>query len=132
MTETVLIVEDEPIIADDIEMILEKNGYAVSEIVDNSLDAIDHLGENKIDLVGQLRRLKDVGSGSICKIAFRIRRQKIKAAPPRTDPKAILIGSGAQAHDVVTRILNADVRDYILKWFCPQVQFIGSFIQTNP
>ena len=48
---SILIVEDEPIIADDIEMILQKNGYTVSEIVDNSLDAIDHLEGNRPDLV---------------------------------------------------------------------------------
>ncbi len=48
---TILIVEDEPIIADDIAMILEKNGYKISAIVDNSLDAIDHLDANQIDLL---------------------------------------------------------------------------------
>ncbi len=50
-TATILIVEDEPIIADDIAMILEKNGYKVSELVDNSLDAIDHLEKQNVQLV---------------------------------------------------------------------------------
>ena len=48
---TILIVEDEPIIADDIAMILEKNGHSISDIVDNALDAIDHLESNSIDLL---------------------------------------------------------------------------------
>ncbi len=48
---TILIIEDEPIIADDIAMILEKNGYQISSIEDNSLDALDHLEQNNVDLV---------------------------------------------------------------------------------
>lgn len=48
---SVLIVEDEPIIADDIAMILEKNGHQIAEIVDNALDAIDFLDTNRVDLV---------------------------------------------------------------------------------
>ena len=47
----ILIVEDEPLIADDIALILERNRYVVSEIVDNALDAIDHLENNQLDLV---------------------------------------------------------------------------------
>lgn len=46
----ILIVEDEPIIADDIAMILERNGYEITEIVDNSLDAIDHLEKHQSDI----------------------------------------------------------------------------------
>lgn len=46
-----LIVEDEPLIADDIALTLERNGYSVSEIVDNALDAIDHMENNPLDLV---------------------------------------------------------------------------------
>ena len=46
----VLIVEDEPIIADDIAMILEKHGCTISDIIDNSVDAIDHLESNDVDL----------------------------------------------------------------------------------
>lgn len=45
----ILIVEDEPLIADDIAMTLEKNGFQISEIVDSSLDAIDHIENNHID-----------------------------------------------------------------------------------
>ena len=46
----ILIVEDEPLIADDIAMILEKHGFQISEIVDNPIDAIDHLEHNQVDL----------------------------------------------------------------------------------
>ncbi|MEM7296841.1 MAG: LytTR family transcriptional regulator DNA-binding domain-containing protein [Bacteroidota bacterium] len=48
---SILIVEDEPIIADDVAMILERFDYKVEEIVDNALDAIDFLQENSVDLV---------------------------------------------------------------------------------
>lgn len=47
---SILIVEDEPLIADDIAMILEKSGFTISEMVDSSLDAIDHLAKNEVDL----------------------------------------------------------------------------------
>lgn len=51
MKETkILIVEDEPLIADDIALILERNGFTVSDIVDNSLDAIDHLDNNQVSM----------------------------------------------------------------------------------
>ena len=48
---TILIVEDEPLIADDIAMILEKNGYLISEIVDNAEDALRELESSKPDLI---------------------------------------------------------------------------------
>lgn len=51
MKASILIVEDEPLIADDIAMILERAGYVICGIADNSLDAIDHLESHKIDLV---------------------------------------------------------------------------------
>lgn len=47
---SILIVEDEPLIADDIAMILSKNGCTVSGIVDNALDAIDHLESHQVGL----------------------------------------------------------------------------------
>lgn len=46
----ILIVEDEPIIADDIAMILEKNQYHISDIVDNASEACAKLSSDKIDL----------------------------------------------------------------------------------
>ena len=48
---SILIVEDEPIIADDIAMILQKNDYRISEIVDNGEDALNQIKENSPDLV---------------------------------------------------------------------------------
>ena len=39
MNHSILIVEDEPLIADDIAMTLEKHGYTVVDVVDNSEDA---------------------------------------------------------------------------------------------
>jgi len=54
MTKTkhkILIVEDEPIIASDIEMILEDLGYEITGIEDNAEDAINRIFENKPDLI---------------------------------------------------------------------------------
>lgn len=48
---SILIVEDEPLIADDIAMILERNGYTISEILDNAEDALNHLSNNNVDLI---------------------------------------------------------------------------------
>ncbi|MEQ9405449.1 MAG: response regulator [Cyclobacteriaceae bacterium] len=47
---SILIVEDEPLIADDIAMILEKNQYIISGIVDCGEDAIDAIKAEKPDL----------------------------------------------------------------------------------
>ncbi len=47
----ILIVEDEPIIASDIEMILEDLGYKVTGVEDNAEDAIESLETNPPDLV---------------------------------------------------------------------------------
>ncbi|MFK7952242.1 MAG: LytR/AlgR family response regulator transcription factor [Ekhidna sp.] len=48
---TILIVEDEPLIADDIAMILERNGYQIQEIVDNAEDTLAELKSTKPDLI---------------------------------------------------------------------------------
>lgn len=48
---TILIVEDEPLIADDIAMILERNGYQILEIVDNAEDALNELKSRKPNLI---------------------------------------------------------------------------------
>lgn len=47
----ILIVEDEPLIADDIAMILEKNNYTISEIVDNAEDTLSHLKSHSVNLI---------------------------------------------------------------------------------
>ena len=47
----ILIVEDEPLIADDIAMILGKNNYEISGIEDNAVDAMEILASQKVDLV---------------------------------------------------------------------------------
>ncbi len=47
---SILIVEDEPIIADDIAATLEKYGYQISDIVDEASDAIEHLSSANPDL----------------------------------------------------------------------------------
>lgn len=47
----ILIVEDEPIIADDIEATLFELDYMVVDIVDNGEDALQILAENEVDLV---------------------------------------------------------------------------------
>jgi len=47
----ILIVEDEPIIASDIEMTLEDLGYEVTAVVDNAPDALQSLAKNTPDLV---------------------------------------------------------------------------------
>jgi len=47
----ILIVEDEPIIATDIELSLEKLGYEVTGIEDNINDALVSIKENKPDLI---------------------------------------------------------------------------------
>jgi DNA-binding LytR/AlgR family response regulator len=48
---TILIVEDEPLIADDIAMILGKNKYTISNIVDNAKDALASLSNSTVDLI---------------------------------------------------------------------------------
>ncbi|HCX21567.1 MAG: hypothetical protein CMB80_21675 [Flammeovirgaceae bacterium] len=50
MKASVLIVEDEALIADDIASILEKNGYSVTDIVDNSADALESIAQSKPDV----------------------------------------------------------------------------------
>ena len=47
----ILIVEDEPIIASDIEMTLEELGYEITSVEDNAEDALKSIEENKPDLV---------------------------------------------------------------------------------
>ncbi len=47
----ILIVEDEPIIASDIEMTLEDLGYEITSIEDNAEDALKSITEDKPDLV---------------------------------------------------------------------------------
>jgi len=47
----ILIVEDEPIIAADIEMILEELGYEITGVEDNADDAIESLKNDRPDLV---------------------------------------------------------------------------------
>ena len=48
---TILIVEDEPLIADDIAMILGKNKYQIADIVDNAEDALHYLRSNNVNLI---------------------------------------------------------------------------------
>jgi len=47
----ILIVEDEPVIASDIEMTLEDLGYEIVGVEDNAEDALALLKENQVDLV---------------------------------------------------------------------------------
>lgn len=51
MSKSILIVEDEPIIADDIAATLEELNYQVSSIVDNADDALNVLNQKKTDLI---------------------------------------------------------------------------------
>lgn len=51
MSIEILIVEDEPIIADDLAMTLEKMNYSVIDIFDNAQDTLDFLKKNKPDLL---------------------------------------------------------------------------------
>lgn len=48
---TILVVEDEPIIADDIESTLLELNYNVADVVDNGKDAIIALSENEVDII---------------------------------------------------------------------------------
>lgn len=48
---TILIVEDEPLIADDIAGILEKHGYTITDIVDEANDALESIAKQKPDVV---------------------------------------------------------------------------------
>ena len=59
----VLIVEDEKVIALDIQTLLEKLGYEVISIVDNGEDAIEKAGEEKPDLIIMDIILKDYMDG---------------------------------------------------------------------
>lgn len=51
MSTEILIVEDEPIIADDLAMTLEKMNYSVVDIFDNAEDTLRFLKKNKPDLL---------------------------------------------------------------------------------
>ena len=51
MTKTILIIEDELIIANDIKFILEDGGYTVDRIIKNGDEAVSHLSFNNPDLV---------------------------------------------------------------------------------
>lgn len=51
MTQQILVIEDEAIIAEDIQMILEDLGYLVPKIIYRSEDAIDYLSFHNPDLV---------------------------------------------------------------------------------
>ena len=59
----VLIVEDEKVIALDIQTLLEKLGYEVISIIDNGEDAIEKAGEEKPDLIIMDIILKDYMDG---------------------------------------------------------------------
>lgn len=48
---SVLIVEDEPLIADDIAGILEKQGYTITDIVDEAITALESVAKQKPDVV---------------------------------------------------------------------------------
>ena len=51
MSKKVLIVEDEPLISDDLEIIVNNLGYDVVAMVDNAAEAISVLKSDKVDLV---------------------------------------------------------------------------------
>ncbi|MCG8573881.1 MAG: LytTR family transcriptional regulator DNA-binding domain-containing protein [Flavobacteriales bacterium] len=50
MSKSILIVEDEPLIADDLKIVIEKLGYTVAAMVDSAEGAVDFLLSNKVDL----------------------------------------------------------------------------------
>lgn len=50
MKASVLIVEDEALIADDIANTLEKHGYCITDIVDNAIDALEAISKQKPDV----------------------------------------------------------------------------------
>ncbi|MFT4599870.1 MAG: DNA-binding LytR/AlgR family response regulator [Arenicella sp.] len=51
MSKRILIVEDEPMIGEDIKLVVENLGYEVVDIVDNATSAIQVLSDQKVDLV---------------------------------------------------------------------------------
>lgn len=50
MNQSILIVEDEPFIADDIARILKKNGYVITAIVDEASAALDAIAQQQPDV----------------------------------------------------------------------------------
>ncbi len=63
MNKSILIVEDEFIVANDLRLMLNQAGYKVSGIVDSAEEAIGHIQKNKPDLVLVDIRLKGKQSG---------------------------------------------------------------------
>jgi len=59
MTNNILIVEDEPVVANDVKLVLEKNGFDVVGIAKDFQNAIEIFNKSKIDLV-----LCDINLGS--------------------------------------------------------------------
>ena len=49
--ENILIVEDEALIADQLAVMLESEGYSITEIVDEAEEVFSALNENKVDLI---------------------------------------------------------------------------------
>lgn len=59
----ILIVEDEPLVAFDNEHFLRDAGYDVAAAVDNVPEAVNYIGEHKLDLILADVRLSDGGTG---------------------------------------------------------------------
>lgn len=70
---SILIVEDEPLIADDIALTLSEKGYGVSGLVDNADDALSILSKKSTDLV--LLDIQIKGAKDGIKLAQDIRTQ---------------------------------------------------------
>ncbi len=70
---SILIVEDEPLIADDIAATLSENGYGISGLVDNATDALTKLSASPTDLV--LLDIQIKGSKDGIKLAHEVRSQ---------------------------------------------------------
>jgi len=70
---SILVVEDEPIIADDIALTLSERGYEISGMVDNAEEALVHLSKRKTDLV--LLDIQIKGSRDGIKLAHEVRQQ---------------------------------------------------------
>lgn len=101
-----LIVEDEPLYASQLEMLVEQMGYALAGTFDNAFDALDCFHREQPDFL-----LLDINlSGDIDGIQFAERVNKIRPTP------TIFITS-RQDNDAFARVQKTDAVAFIIKPF---------------
>ncbi len=108
MVSTILTVEDEPDVRAGIRLLLEDEGYAVTEAASYA-EAVTAMGEGPVDLVLIDIKLPDRNGFDLCR-AFRLDGHLIPI---------IMLTAQVDSHDVVAG-LEAGADDYVTKPFVPK------------